>query len=71
MHKDESKALLRFLYDHITKDEFIYKHRWQQNMLIMWDNRSVLHSAQGGYDGHQRIMHRTVVTGEKPIPAAA
>jgi len=71
MHSDESKALLSFLYDHITKDEFIYKHRWQRNMLVMWDNRSVLHSAQGGYDGYQRIMHRTVVAGEKPILATA
>jgi taurine dioxygenase len=30
-------------------------------MLIMWDNRSVLHRATGGYEGHERLLHRTTV----------
>ena len=67
MTEDESEAVLGYLYKHMLQDRFIYKHTWQPNMLIMWDNRCVLHSAQGGYDGHQRIMHRTVVAGERPV----
>ena len=27
----------------------------------MWDNRSVLHAATGGYDGHERLLHRTTI----------
>ena len=30
-------------------------------MLIMWDNRSVLHRATGGYDGYDRLLHRTTI----------
>jgi taurine dioxygenase len=30
-------------------------------MLLMWDNRSVLHSASGGYDGFDRLLHRTTI----------
>ncbi len=71
MQFEESKAILGYLYEHMVKDEFVYKHKWQPNMLTMWDNRCVLHSAQGGYDGHERVMHRTVVAGEEPQLADA
>ena len=30
-------------------------------MLVMWDNRSVLHKATGGYEGHDRLLHRTTI----------
>ncbi|HEX4183362.1 MAG TPA: TauD/TfdA family dioxygenase [Caulobacteraceae bacterium] len=62
----ESDALLGFLFKHMTQDEFVYRHVWSTNMLTMWDNRCALHNATGGYDGHQRIMHRTTVAGDTP-----
>lgn len=42
-------------------DRFVYRHRWEADMLVMWDNRSVLHKATGGYDGHRRELHRTTI----------
>lgn len=42
-------------------DRFVYRHRWEPGMLIMWDNRSVLHRATGGYEGYRRILHRTTI----------
>jgi taurine dioxygenase len=30
-------------------------------MLVMWDNRSVLHMATGGFDGYDRLLHRTTI----------
>lgn len=65
--KDESDHILSFLYAHATREEYVYRHKWQANMLTMWDNRCTLHNADGGYDGHQRIMHRTTVAGEAPV----
>jgi len=61
MPDDEAGALLREVYSWQTRDEFMYTHQWQANMLVMWDNRCVLHSATSGYDGHERLLHRTTI----------
>jgi taurine dioxygenase len=66
LNPDENFVLLKFLYDHMVKDEFVYRHRWQENMLVLWDNRSTMHFAEGGYDGHLRVMHRTTLAGDRP-----
>ncbi len=57
----ESLALLGELYQWQTREEFQYRHKWEENMLVMWDNRSVLHMATGGYQGHARLLHRTTI----------
>ena len=63
----ESQAILGFLFAHMTQDEFVYRHKWKQGMLLMWDNRNTVHFADGGYDGHLRVMHRTTVAGEAVV----
>lgn len=62
----ESDALLQFLAAHMTNERFVYRHIWQPDMLVIWDNRLVLHCATGGYDGHLRMMHRIVLAGGRP-----
>jgi taurine dioxygenase len=66
MTEEESFVLLSWLYQHLQKEEFVYRHHWQQDMLTMWDNRCCNHFADGGYDGHLRVMQRTTVAGEVP-----
>ena len=61
MNEVESMALLAELYAWQSREEFVYTHRWESKMLVMWDNRSVLHKATGGYDGHARLLHRTTI----------
>ena len=56
--EDASQELLWELYEHMVQDNFIYEHVWDENMLIMWDNRTVMHQANGGYDGYDRLLHR-------------
>ena len=63
---EEAKAILGFLFQHLTQEQFIYRHKWREQMLLMWDNRCTMHFAEGGYDGHLRLMHRTTVKGDKP-----
>ncbi|HEY3798600.1 MAG TPA: TauD/TfdA family dioxygenase [Caulobacteraceae bacterium] len=63
----ESEALLAFLFKHMLNEAFIYRHKWAVDMLTMWDNRRAMHNATGGYDGYQRVLHRTTVAGARPI----
>lgn len=61
MAQDAAMQLLTELLAWQTRPEFIYVHKWQPGMLVMWDNRSLLHRATGGYDGHARLLHRTTI----------
>lgn len=61
METSAAQAKLMELYAWQSKEEFIYRHKWKKNMLILWDNRSVLHCATGGYEGHNRLLHRTTI----------
>lgn len=61
MSQAESSKLLNELHDWQTREEFQYRHRWSEKMLVMWDNRSVLHKARDGYQGHERLLHRTTI----------
>lgn len=61
MAQEKALPLLQQLYAWQSREEFIYRHKWQPDMLVMWDNRSVLHCATGGYDGHDRLLHRTTI----------
>lgn len=57
----EAQPLLMELFRHQVREDFVYRHRWQPGMLVLWDNRCVVHAATGGYDGHARLLHRITV----------
>jgi taurine dioxygenase len=61
MDDAEAIPLLLELYQWQSREAFQYRHKWQAGTLLIWDNRSLLHAATGGYDGHQRLLHRTTI----------
>ena len=64
MPKEESQPILEMLFRHSTRQEFIYRHKWQVNDMIFWDNRCVMHYALADYDfSVRRHMHRTTIAG--------
>ena len=65
MPEQDSLNLLFPLWIHALTEEFCYRHRWQQGDLVIWDNRSVMHTAILDYD-EPRVMNRVVVKGDKP-----
>jgi taurine dioxygenase len=65
--EEEADRILDFLFAHQVRTEFLYRHKWRMRDLVMWDNRSVIHQATGGYSYPDvRTMYRTVVAGDRP-----
>lgn len=64
----ESRPLLQFLFEHAVRPEFQVRLRWTPGTLAIWDNRCLLHLAINDYDGARRLLHRTTVAGERPLP---
>ena len=66
MSTAESQPLLDFLYEHSHRPEFTYRQRWKQNMVVIWDNRSLIHLALNDCPGHHRLMQRIQIKGDRP-----
>lgn len=63
----QAQPLLDQLFRHIDNPAFVYRHRWRQGDLMIWDNRIANHLATGGVSLPAiRRMHRTTVVGEVP-----
>ena len=62
--RDESWAILNYLWDHAENPLFQCRFRWRENSVAFWDNRCVLHRATP-FDAtsHKRFMQRTAVQG--------
>jgi taurine dioxygenase len=67
MPDDESQALLAELFAHSTRDEFVYRHRWEAGDMVFWDNRSLMHLAAGTPDHLRRRLNRTTIEGDAPF----
>lgn len=64
MNRDESDAILEFLFDHQVRPEYTMRHQWRTNDVVMWDNRCTLHQAVADHDHEEsRVMHRTTLSG--------
>ena len=60
--EDESVLILRDLLPHITSPPFTVCWRWQPGDLVVWDNRSTMHSGTGyDYDRFTREMWRLTI----------
>jgi taurine dioxygenase len=64
--RDESDAILRYLYEHMENPLFQCRFRWQENSIAFWDNRCVQHRAMWDYWPHTRSGNRVTVAGTKP-----
>jgi taurine dioxygenase len=72
LNRDESDALLAFLFHHLEKPEFHCRLRWEPGTVAFWDNRCTMHKVLDDYWPRPRVMHRVAIAGsERPRAAAA
>jgi taurine dioxygenase len=70
MTETEALALVAELLAHATQKKYEYRHKWRYGDMVIWDNRSVMHQANGDYDMSEvRYLHRIMVKGEPVIAA--
>ena len=66
--ENESNALFAELTAFATQDQFVYRHKWQPDDVIMWDNRCTMHAVTPFESTrYRRIMHRATIAGSQPV----
>jgi taurine dioxygenase len=65
--RDESDAMLAYLYQHAENPLFQCRFRWTENAIAFWDNRCTQHRAMWDYWPHTRSGTRVTVKGERPV----
>ncbi len=64
----EALPLLDELLEHAIQPENQYRHQWRKGDLVFWDNRCLLHKANGDYDMDQlRYLYRVMLKGTVPV----
>lgn len=68
MKKEESDAILKFLYDHLAFGaDFQARIKWEEKTVVIWDNRVTQHSALVDWkSGQRRHLARITPQAEKP-----
>ena len=70
MADDDAMALVADLTAFAARPEFVYRHRWSPDDIVMWDNRCTMHRVTPYDLAERRVMHRTTVVGDGPVIAA-
>ena len=64
MDDKEALPLLDQLLEHATQEQYQYRHVWKGGDFVMWDNRSLMHKANGDYDmNEERYLYRLMLKG--------
>ncbi len=66
----DGKRLIDDLTEFAAQPRFVYRHRWEPDDIMMWDNRCTMHQVTPFDPTERRVMHRTTIVGEGPVMAA-
>ncbi len=67
MELEEGRALIEKLLAVCTEEAHVYRHQWKPAEVMIWDNRSMLHRAEGFDERYPRVMHHVRVAGTEPV----
>lgn len=70
MDDAEAVALVGELADFAGQDQFVFRHQWATDDIVMWDNRCTMHYVTAHDPNERRVMHRTTISGEEAVVAA-
>ena len=64
-----SEKILDQLWEHSTQEKYNYCHEWNENDIVLWDNRCTIHRRTPFDSSYDRILHAAQVEGHKPFEA--
>jgi taurine dioxygenase len=68
MPEREALSLLDELLGHATQQKFQYRHKWTVGDLVIWDNRCLMHKANGDYPVSEvRYLYRVMLKDDRPV----
>jgi taurine dioxygenase len=68
MPEQRALPLLDELLEHATREKFQYRHKWKPGDVVIWDNRCLMHKANGDYPvSEHRYLYRVMLKGDRPI----
>jgi taurine dioxygenase len=66
LRREESRAVLDFLFEHVRTPEFTVRFAWEPHSIAIWDNRSTQHKPVNDYFPAHRRMERITIDGDRP-----
>ena len=70
MDDGAARQLIEDLTAFSEQPRFMYKHTWEPDDVLMWDNRCTVHAVTPHDPTERRVMHRTTIVGDEPVLAA-
>ena len=59
---EKSLNLINNLMDYVNSLKFEYRHQWKVGDFVIWDNRTLMHKANGDYDmTEKRYLYRLML----------
>jgi taurine dioxygenase len=66
LDRRESDVLLKYLYQHSVRPEFVVRYHWTAGDVGFWDNRSTQHAVVGDFGAQHRVIQRVTLKGDAP-----
>ena len=59
---EKTLDLINELMEHVNSLKFEYRHKWEVGDFVIWDNRTLMHKANGDYDmSEKRYLYRLML----------
>lgn len=70
MDETAASRLIADLTEFAAQPQYMYRHEWEPDDVLMWDNRCTVHAVTPHDPNERRVMHRTTIVGREPVMAA-
>ena len=65
--EENMRKLIKNIMIKVKSKKFEYRHKWRKGDFVIWDNRILMHKANGDYDmSEDRYLYRIMLKGDRP-----